>query len=463
MRTGTVSASDILAEGARMTGAYHLSEDQVAVAMLRRSRLLTDRLASLVMDRGVFRGPIFRRRYVEDAAYGEPYVSAKDLVMADVRPAGYLSRSHGALLNDLRLHEGMILVTCSGMNLGRAIWARKDLDGLIASHDLIRICPDPSKVPPGYLYAFLSSRYGHAFIRKQIYGGNIKHIEPQHIADLPVPRLGEKVEREVHELVDGAATARGRSALLKRDARRLLQTSLGLSDISRSGTPTSFATFCVQSTSLSRLDAGFHSPSCRAAVSELAAVTTRTHAIAELARVFTPGIFKRKYVDSPAYGYPYFSGTELFQLDAAPRGFLSKKWSGIEGYRVSTDWLLVQDAGQLGGLIGSVVRVQPHFDGSVVSNHLMRIAVRDRETAAYLFVVLTSPHGYRAIIRNAFGSSIPQLDPKQVGQVLVPWPRKSVRVAVAEKILEAWSLEDRAVTDEREGVAHVERAIEGVD
>lgn len=182
--------------------------------------------------------------------------------------------------------------------------------------------------------------------------------------------------------------------------------------------------------------------------------------MADVGEVFTPGIFKRRHVEIPEYGYPYFSGSELFQIDAAPRGYLSRKWPGIEDYRVEKDWLLIQDAGQLGGLIGNVVRVPPSVAGGVVSNHLMRVAIDDHENAAYVFAVLSSAHGYRSIVRNAFGSSIPQLDPKHVGAIQVPWPDDRVRTAVAAPVLRAWQLEDEAIISGRSAVALVERAIE---
>lgn len=398
------------------------------------------------------------RQWAADSAHGVPFLTSTSILQADLSDLRFISIRAVRENPRLIIHAGYTLITRAG-TIGRMSYARADMDGFACTEDVLRVIPDSRQVRPGYLFAFLSSKFGVPLVTSGTYGAIIQHIEPQHIADLPVPRLGEKVEREAHRLVDSAAAARTRAARLKSDARRLLLERLGLPDISSSGTPTSFAAFSVRSKDLTRLDAGFHSPSCRAAVTELTASTPKTHAIADLANVFTPGIFKRRYVDSPEYGYPYFSGTELFQLDAAPRGHLARKWPGIEGYRVSTDWLLIQDAGQLGGLIGSVVRVQPHFDGSVVSNHLMRVAVDAREIAAYLYAVLTSPHGYRAIVRNAFGSSIPQLDPKHVGQILVPWPRESVRLEIAEKVLEAWGLEDQAVVDEREGVELVELAI----
>src|SRR6185503_12487946 len=116
--------------------------------------------------------------------------------------------------------------------------------------------------------------------------------------------------------------------------------------------------------------------------------------------------------------------------------------------------------GQLDGLIGRLVRVTPSVAASVVSNHLMRVATDDALDAAYLSVVLSSPHGYRTITRNAFGSSIPQLDPAHVGAIRLPWPSSAVRKRIAESVLEAWRLEDKASESARLALKKVEDAIE---
>ncbi len=96
----------------------------------------------------------------------------------------------------------MVLVTCSGMSLGRAIMVRGSMEGLCASHDLIRIEADASKLPLGYLYAFLRSRHGYVAMRRQIYGGNIKHIEPHHVGAVGVPRLGDVFEDRIGKEID---------------------------------------------------------------------------------------------------------------------------------------------------------------------------------------------------------------------------------------------------------------------
>jgi type I restriction enzyme S subunit len=193
----------------------------------------------------------------------------------------------------------------------------------------------------------------------------------------------------------------------------------------------------------------------------LANAGDRQMVMRDVCDVFSTNIFKRIHVEDPAYGYAYFSGSELFQIAPTPRGYLSRKAPGIREYVVHADWLLIQDAGQLGGLIGQLTRVPAQLDGVVVSNHLMRIVPRSRIDAGYLFAVLGSPLGYRAITRNAFGSSIPQLDPAHISAIKIPWPDEADREKIANPVLDSWNLDDHATSAELEAVNLVERTIEG--
>ena len=465
MKVKSIPSSWISRDGLRLDCNPYMSGALEAKVRLENLAGKKEKLSTLTKgySSGIYNGPQFVRNFVEDPACGVPFLGTSSMLRADLSDLPLLKKkdAHSPRLSYLEIEPGMTLISCSG-TIGRMVYARPDMKGMWSNQDILKVVPNQDKIPSGYLYAFLSGKYGVPLVTSGTYGAIIQHIEPEHIAGLPVPRLGEEVEMRIHLEIEGAANARSQAAKHKDNSSQLLLKSLGLADYTSADTPTSFAAFDVNSSELSRFDAAFHSPTCRIASAQLAAAAPESRLLSDLARVFTPGIFKRRYVDNPEYGYPYFSGTELFQLDASPRGYLAKKWSGIEEYRVSTGWLLIQDAGQIGGLIGTMVRVPPYFDGSVVSNHLMRIAVADPEVAAFLFALLTSSYGYRAIVRNAFGSSIPQLDPKHIGKLTIPWPSESMRAEVASEVLLAWKLEDEAVGREREGVALVERAIEEI-
>src|SRR5690606_22668234 len=86
--------------------------------------------------------------------------------------------------------------------------------------------------------------------------------------------------------------------------------------------------------------------------------------LGNVADVWIPNIFKRLYVDDPAFGSPYFTGKEIYEL--APTTDLSLKREVAENNRLllSPGMILIQDSGQVSGLIGRPVMVGKHLNGA---------------------------------------------------------------------------------------------------
>lgn len=460
MRATAVPISWVIEEGHRFDCGPFMRGGIEARRALESASVPKTQLVELTLKglAGMYHVGMDKLRWVETTDHGIPLLRSADILRADLSDQPLISREQVRDNPLFTCPEGTTLITRSG-TIGRMAYCRADMALMAMSQDVLKVVPDTTKIASGYLFAFLSSKYGVPLIVSGTFGSIIVHIEAENIAKLPVPRLGKNLEQEIHDLVECAARNRSQAHQLRADAQASFYNQFSLSDLSDADTAVNFAVFSVQASSLRRLDAAHHSPSCRAAADELASPGD-TKRLDEVARVFTPGIFKRMHVDDPSYGYPYFSGTELFQYDPEPRAHLSRRAPKIEDYIVRENWLLLQDAGQLEGLIGRVVRATPAVDKSVVSNHLMRIAPEDAETAAYLSVVLSSPHGYRAITRNAFGSSIPQLDPAHIGALRLPWPSSAIRKRIAEPVLESWKLEDEASASVRSATKKVEHAVE---
>ena len=406
---------------------------------------------------GIVHAGRIKRQWVEVPRYGTRFLSSTDILRADLTHCSLISNKAVRSNPLLIIRKGWTLITRAG-TVGRMAYSRPDMDGMACTEDVLRIVPDSAVILSGYLFAFLNSRYGIPMVTSGTYGAIIQHIEPEHVADLPVPRLGQEIEEEAHVLVERAAINRSKAAELRSQALQELRASLDLPDMTGQGTPLTFSTFGTTAHALGRLDAAYHSPPGAVAVAALER-HPQTKLFAQVAQVFQTNIFKRPYVSDPQYGYPYFSGAELFTYDPPPRGYLRKRAPGIDQYVVRRDWLLMQDAGQLGGLIGRVMRVTASQDGGVVSNHLIRIVPETRADAGYLFALLSSSVGYRAVVRNAFGSSIPQLESAHLGQIRIPWPEDNLRERIADPILASWDLEDDASERDRQAVALVERAI----
>lgn len=162
---------------------------------------------------GIFNGPMFKRVYLTDPGHSVPFIGSKDMLVADLGGVPRLRKidAESRQLHYLKLEPGMTLIACSGFNAGRRAYARPDMAGAWSSQHVIKVAPDQDKIQSGYLYAFLASRFGEVLVKEGVYGSAVKHIEPHHIEDLPVPRFGDAVENEIHELIQGAAELRAES------------------------------------------------------------------------------------------------------------------------------------------------------------------------------------------------------------------------------------------------------------
>ena len=95
--------------------------------------------------------------------------------------------------------------------------------------------------------------------------------------------------------------------------------------------------------------------------------------LGEVTEVFIPGIFKRLYASDSQYGSPYITGGDVFELAPSSERYLVKKVAAEYRLLLRQGMIVVQEAGQLGGLIGRSVMVGRHLDGFSCSNNMIRI------------------------------------------------------------------------------------------
>lgn len=226
-----VRASWLIEQGHRLDASPFLSGAYEARKLLERLPR-TEPLHSLTTghDGGIFNGPKFRRIYVTDPDHGVPFLGSTDMLEADFSWLPLLRRADAAKLAYLEIQPGMTLISCSG-TVGRMTYVRRDMAGFWSSQHVMKVQPDPERIPPGYLNAFLQSAYGVPIVASSAYGAIIQHIEPRHIADLPVPRFDEATEAEIHELIQQAANLRTRFQSGVREATRDLFVSAGLPEL----------------------------------------------------------------------------------------------------------------------------------------------------------------------------------------------------------------------------------------
>ena len=413
-------------EGRRLDCGPYLSGAMEAKVLLERLPVPRADLCSLTHghEGGIFIGQQFARNYVSDPDHGVPFLRGSTMLHADFTHADLLKKSDATSprLAHLRIEEGTTLVSRSG-TIGRMVYARPEMGGMWATEDAIKIVPDPARVRPGYLHAFLSGRFGLPLVTGGTYGAIVQHIEPQHVAGVPVPLAPADVQEEAHRLVTEAAAMRTEASVDLRAVIREIEEAAGLPPIPRRSGAASPDTSLVKASALAgRLDGLFHSSYHRSVLKPLLALpAARRTTAGELAeRVFQPPLFKRIEVQDPRFGLPFFGTSALMRADPEASYLLARRTPGFENLIVDETTVLMPRSGQLNGIIGHAVLPYGGVVGGTVTEHAIRLSCRNATTAGYLFACLSSEYARRQLKARAFGSSIPSLDESAVAGVVLP-------------------------------------------
>lgn len=437
--------------GPYMSGAL---EAKVLLDVLRATKVP---LQDVCLDgrSGLVNAGRIKRQWVTDERHGIRFLSSTDILKADLSNLQIISNRAVQSNPKLLIRSGWTLVTRAG-TIGRMAYARPDMDGMACSEDVLRVIPDPATIPPGYLYAYLSSKFGVPLVVGGTYGAIIQHIEPEHIANLPVPRLGKRIETEAHELVDEAANLRDKAAKSRKKALTFVQDLLRWT--TRSATN---ITQAAASALERRLDAFHHTPRVVEARESLSRIGAERLGD-KVESVFEPNRGPRLKVDDSSFGVPFLSSSEVFRLDPTGEYSIStRRTPHLEKLIVSERDLLIPRSGQLGGIIGRAELPLPTYYGHAASEHLVRVRCKSKEDAFFLWAVLASEPGYLATIGTAFGSSIPSLDCELLADLKVPWFDNAKRSHLCGLVGSAVHANTRAIHAERTAARIVEAAIEG--
>ena len=467
MKEKLVSSTWLEQQGRRLDCGPYLSGAMEAKLLLRSLPVRRAELRELTHghDGGIYNGPKFVRNYVSDPNHGVPFLSSSSMLHAEFRHVDLLRKldAVSSRLAYLRLEEGMTLISCSG-TIGRMAYARPEMAGMWSSQHVLNIVPDPNLVRPGYLYAFLSSRFGVPLVVGETYGAIVQHIEPGHISDLPVPLAPDAIQDDVHRLVAEAAEMRTRASAELRAVVREIEDAAGLSPLDVRYAGARPDTSLVRASALrGRMDGLFHSGYHQEALAPLQRLPEgrRTTVGGLASRVFQPPIFKRVAVEDPCYGVPFFGTSALMRADPDSSYFLSRRTKGFDDLFVDKKTVLIPRSGQLVGIIGHAVMPYGDVVSGAVTEHAVRVFCARDTTAGYLLACLSSEYGRRQLKVGAYGSSVPSLDESRVAGVTVPRLDVAQMEALGQRAFAVRTARHEAVHKEREARALVEHWIEG--
>lgn len=398
------------------------------------------------------------------ARHGTPFLAATQVF--DVRPTPRkwlaLERTEGA--KERFVPRGAILVTCSG-SVGSATISHAPHQGVLISHDLLRVDVREESLR-GWVYAFLRTHDARAMMLAARYGHIIKHLEVSHLDALPVPLLAPARRKSYSKAVTDIFGWRDRANQLVQEAERLFADAVGPIPTGQNPENGFSVPSSVTNGNRRRLDAAHHST---VVSSLLKALTSRSRHIDMLGslteRIWLLGRLRRAFGPS---GVPYLSAEELFSLNpTGSKRVIIEQTDTAGDFYLKAGWIVMVRSGQVYGLNGSVTLVTKRHEAMFLSDDLIRIIPKTAVVRpGYLLVALSHPSlGRPLVVRHAYGTSIPHLEPADVASIPIVRLGKKTESEIADRAEEAAclrsdadALEDR-IADEAAAV--VKRVLSG--
>lgn len=374
---------------------------------------------------------------------GVPYLNTSQVFDLRPRPRKWLAMGKTTKAEERLVKEGTILVMASA-TVGRAIVATKAHEDSIVSHHFMRVAPD-QELMAGWVYAFLRSPQALAMMKGSQYASVIRHIEPHHLHTLPVPLVSNEIAREFNRRSAEIVSLRNEASQLRDAAEQAFADAVG--PVATTAGEEGFSVkLSAASSGRRRFEAAYHKP----IIAGILASFPQWQPLGDITeRVWWGNRFKRNYGDS---GIPYMSADDVFTTNLySPTKIVVAPGDGHEDFFVERGWLLMACSGQVYGLNGAVMLATEWHENTFMSHDLIRIKPKKGARAGYLLTALTHPTlGRPLLIREAYGMSIPHLDPGDVAAFPVARFGKKIEDRIADLAEEASMRQTKAEALERQ-------------
>ncbi|TGP52556.1 hypothetical protein EN873_14900 [bacterium M00.F.Ca.ET.230.01.1.1] len=376
--------------------------------------------------------------------FGTPFLAATQVFDLRPVPRKWLSLDRTEDSSERFVRECTILLTCSG-NVGRATLADASIDGMLISHDLLRI-KARQEGNWGWIYAYLRSPTVRAMMTSAQYGHMIKHLEIAHLDALPIIRVEDAVARSFTDRAASVVQKRNASVASTHEAERLFEAVAGTFVAPDDGTK-GFSVLASQTFDgpRRRLEAYHHNPTVRSLVGHLAQNAIGWASVADLGfRVWLPTRFRRIAAED---GVPFVDSADLFEVNPdITKRIADKDFGDAHNGRVRRGWMLLSRSGQIYGLNGSAIISGQAHEGKVISDHVIRIASdQPKCRVGYLLTAMTHPELGRPRVKSlAYGSSIPEIEVEDIKVLAIPRFGSGIEGQIADQAELAARLRDEA-------------------
>lgn len=434
----------------RFDGSFHLSEGIQSREAVRRSPYPCITVGDAAER--IFHAGRWKRAYVSSPEHGITLLGSADMLKADLSDIKLISRKYTPDMEDKKLKKGWILISCSG-TIGNTVFTTKQHAEKLASQDVIRLVPN-NILRAGYVYAFLSTKYGYNLLTQGTFGAVIQHIEPHNVANIPIPKAPESFQKEVDDLIQESATLREQATDALDEAKKLIysifenKTKHENMGMVRFGSIINGFQF--------RFDASYYLSKATYYESILSHLPKKK--LKDLCLFINGGgRTKRYYTTDKEKGYPYLSNSDLTRANPLRFCKYSLKSRGVDDSALLKHGMIV--TGRVGA-VGQTEYVGTSFEENFVMCSDNVIRIMPKADNGYIFAFLSSRIGNALLWKYSTGGVQPFISPSMVGEISIPFINDA-SVKQANQYVEKYiNSRERASLLEEKAITLVEKAID---
>ncbi len=414
MKILNIKKSSFENSGYRLDAKPYLSSGNIVLNKLKNCKYELANVFDYSDD--IFYGGRDKRYYVSNYENGIPFMGSSDMLKNDLFDLKLISKKLTKNLSNYLLDSGWILISRSG-TIGNTTFTNELFKGKAASEHIIRVKPKKN-VFSGYLYAYLSSKFGYNLLTQGSFGAVIQHIEPDFVGNIPVPLLPEAKQEKIHKLIIEGAELRVEANKYLKEAIDYFNHKYAVNGITK-----------IFNKKVSTLNFSWAAYNNNIECDKMYLENTGDEFVSLNLIVkdcFSPPMFKHIYLDKDN-GHPFLTGAELTKFNKRFYRWLSKRGvKDINDYKVKKGTLLLYKSGNTdGGILGNVFITDDILEGACLSDHVIRIFTDDLSISYWLYAFFKSEAGIRLLQKTATGSMIPFITTDRLMNLLVPKPNEN--------------------------------------
>lgn len=464
MRAASVNIQSVN-NTARFDGSYHLSDGVQIRRTISASPYPLSKVGSAANR--IFIGNRVKRVYVKSDEAGVPFMSSSDILYADVNKVKRVSKKYTDSLEEMKLEAGWILISRSG-TIGNCAYTNKQHAQKLASEDVIRISPNDI-LRKGYLYAYLASRYGHSLLTQGTFGAVIQHIEPEFVANIPIPVMPDDFQALVDHNIQTASNLREEAARLIAVAESELKDAAYLKDLTVEdydyfGPRNDQRQVSTNNVNIKDIGTVTFNAFCHSRrINQLRSRIQNSVQIKDVllgGDTFSTGSFPRVEVKE-GNGIMLINQSDIF--DTIVKGkWISKRKINLDNNLVSYGEVLVAGVGTLGEneTFCRALFANEDLVGQLISGEFIRMKCNEKMPSGYLYSWLNSDYGFRLIRSTHSGTKLCRPIPSLFLQIPVPVIDSAKMEEIDQMVRLAFTKRHQANNLEKEAIKMVEAEID---